>query len=588
MKHFPLKWKLSLSFIGLSLGFIGLYVYLAKETFEFDKISYIFESQQREIEIQSRLFQTQVAQTAFEMRAVLNSTRADKTERQYATTILMQKSQSILGIRVFDLKDSKITLSIGRPEVDLNVLKIDQIQDFETAFKLTHLKDSLFILTIKDALDPNARLYAQALVDFPKLFPNANEGQFFALIEEKTLIRLTEGPSFDYSTVQNFVQQLSGSPTDSTIQKSIGGVHFLISSVSTGIGKFRYLSFVKEEVALGALKLLFQRSILFVLFSVFATTILAVLLSNQLTRHIMSLTMTAKEISTGHFDARPNFESRDEIGILAQAFIVMAAEIKRLIAQVIEKTRMEQELKTARLVQDNLFPKTPSTRIKNISVAGALQASTECSGDWWYYFQKADKIYVLVADATGHGTPAALITAAARSVFSLMEKSDIKLEGMMKAWDEAIYACSNGSIFMTGFIIEVNAVTGEATYINSSHESPLLIDNNGEASSAEYLDCPINHRLGESGVSWNQGQFILKDKQRLLIYSDGIFTLNDEKGRPFSERKFIKLALECCAPGQSSKAAVDGLLNACEEMSEGKALDDDISFVIIENNSSAA
>jgi hypothetical protein len=71
MQFFSLKWKLSISFVVMALGFVGLYVVLAKRTFEFDKISYIFETQQRQVSALARSFEMQTERMLFDARSIL-------------------------------------------------------------------------------------------------------------------------------------------------------------------------------------------------------------------------------------------------------------------------------------------------------------------------------------------------------------------------------------------------------------------------------------------------------------------------------------------------------------------------------------
>ena len=60
------------------------------------------------------------------------------------------------------------------------------------------------------------------------------------------------------------------------------------------------------------------------------SVLLAVALSQQLTRPIISLTNTAQEISAGKFDIQAPVNSGDEIGILAQTFNMMTGQLKVL------------------------------------------------------------------------------------------------------------------------------------------------------------------------------------------------------------------------------------------------------------------
>jgi signal transduction histidine kinase/HAMP domain-containing protein len=73
------------------------------------------------------------------------------------------------------------------------------------------------------------------------------------------------------------------------------------------------------------------------------TTCLAAVISRRLTRPIVRLTVGAVKIANGNLDQRVQVDRRDEIGILAQAFNIMAAELcslyEGLEGKVAERTR---------------------------------------------------------------------------------------------------------------------------------------------------------------------------------------------------------------------------------------------------------
>ena len=64
IKFIPLKLKISATFVSLSLSLIGIFVLLAKYTFESDKISYVFDSQQIQLDTLSNSINKEFERTA--------------------------------------------------------------------------------------------------------------------------------------------------------------------------------------------------------------------------------------------------------------------------------------------------------------------------------------------------------------------------------------------------------------------------------------------------------------------------------------------------------------------------------------------
>ena len=65
------------------------------------------------------------------------------------------------------------------------------------------------------------------------------------------------------------------------------------------------------------------------------------------------------------------------------------------IADVMGKARMEKELETAQIVQDNFFPVDYMT-IDDYEVAAHFKPASECGGDWWGSIQIEDKLVIIL------------------------------------------------------------------------------------------------------------------------------------------------------------------------------------------------
>ena len=199
-------------------------------------------------------------------------------------------------------------------------------------------------------------------------------------------------------------------------------------------------------------------------------------MSGSLLRHLGKLTQATIEISKGQFDLTLNIKSKDEFASLGKSFENMSKEIKRLLVETQEKARMESELKTAQMVQNTLFP-PGKFKTDNLEVEGVHRSASECGGDWWFYFKHATGFYGIIADATGHGAGAALITAAAKSAINLMKvQKDLNLLKLTQALNHALYETAYGEILMTGFIFHFD-LNGNLFAINASHEPPVVINN---------------------------------------------------------------------------------------------------------------
>jgi sigma-B regulation protein RsbU (phosphoserine phosphatase) len=355
-----------------------------------------------------------------------------------------------------------------------------------------------------------------------------------------------------------------------------------MTSVSLETANFKLIALTPEADALGALSTLFNRSILFLFFSTFALIIISMIIARQMTAQLFLLTKAALQIGQGHFEAIPQIKSQDEMGVLSSAFNKMSGEILRLLNETRDKARMEAELKTAHLVQESLLPSQPDFKLNQIEINGLVVTSTECGGDWWHYFVKGNEIYVAIADATGHGTPAALITAAARSIFSRLENEDLSLAAMMRAWDNAISTCSKNKIFMTGILLQINTENGFCSFIGAGHESPFIITPQLDQYQFSFLDLDMHNSLGEGFDSDLMPQhYILPLNASLVLYTDGLFAVENGQGKKISEKRFGKKMAQLAPQANSATEVTKQILKEFNDHREHSALPDDVSVVVI-------
>ena len=118
----------------------------------------------------------------------------------------------------------------------------------------------------------------------------------------------------------------------------------------------------------------FTTSIITVLIVLAVSILLAVTLSQQLTRPIISLTNTAREISAGKFDLQATVNSTDEIGTLAQTFNIMTGQLRAALqdldrrAKELEQRSVQLELTTQQSKKRAQQLQTIAEIAKNISI----------------------------------------------------------------------------------------------------------------------------------------------------------------------------------------------------------------------------
>lgn len=350
-----------------------------------------------------------------------------------------------------------------------------------------------------------------------------------------------------------------------------------------GIGDLYLLNLIPKREAFASLDIFYQKALLFFLSILSVLTIVAVLSSRILTSKLRELIAATKRISDGNFDIKVAVDTRDEVGSLSESFNAMAVRVSELIVKSAENARMEGELETAQAIQGSLFPQSDA-RFGDISISGCYVPATECSGDWWYYFDTPDKIYIMVGDATGHGVSSALITSAARAAISIFEtRDDVTLETCLLGINRAVYSAGNQNVMMTFFIAAIDKLTGELTYINASHNPPVVLHEDSSSPSGKGFHALLGgrcSRLGETlNLTFEKVSFKLRQGDRLILFTDGFIEGVNSNGKQFGERRFLNGVLEYSTTGSQTSLDLQRVLKSFNDFRGQEPLGDDVTLV---------
>lgn len=374
----------------------------------------------------------------------------------------------------------------------------------------------------------------------------------------------------DYNQITTKELKLSGSQT------------FLTSTVAVSQLGLSIFSLTPIDMALGAIKVLLQKSILMSVAFISLGAVLTLLLAKFLTQKLSLLLFATHKISDGDFNIIQDFDvrSKDEFGSLFTSFKIMSEKIIKLLAETKELSRLESELKTAKTVQETLLPQAHYENTQ-IAISGYYEPASEVGGDIWGYYEKNNQFYMWLGDVTGHGTPAALLTSAVKSAIVIMEEQNHSPDQVLKNLNKVVYEVSKKKLMMTFFIACYDYQTHEFTYASAGQEPPLWIHHGEEInkSSIEPLTEANGPRLGQSLESrYTSHQVKIKPGDLLFCYTDGLVDVRSVDDKAFGERKITKSLIDSLNAKQSTSTLVDSLNKITKEFAQGTPLVDDVTY----------
>lgn len=121
-----------------------------------------------------------------------------------------------------------------------------------------------------------------------------------------------------------------------------------------------------------------QNTVILTSGSILAALLLIILISRQIVRPIKKLMLLMKIVQKGDFNVKIRLRSRDEIGVLANAFNTMSNKIRRLIQEVYIDKLKEKELEL-QLLQNQINPHFLYNSLDAINMMADINNDTETS-----------------------------------------------------------------------------------------------------------------------------------------------------------------------------------------------------------------
>lgn len=260
---------------------------------------------------------------------------------------------------------------------------------------------------------------------------------------------------------------------------------------------------------------------------------------------------------------------------------------KGILSETAEKARMQGELETARNVQASFMPANQEATYASLKICGRSRAASEIGGDWWWHWSAGDKAFALIADATGHGAAAALITSAARSAVSTIEDdAAVTIEKVYSTLSNALNKMSGDKITMSAYIVEFNLNTKVLRYINASHLPAILLPPKGTPvawNTLNFISEAASPPLGSPDKTVHVTAITPPAGTRLVLFTDGLTERKNAAGVALNDRGFYKMLIEAFTGNPGSQPEfIELLMKKSNEVAQDAKLDDDITVVSLD------
>src|SRR6266571_519707 len=251
-----------------------------------------------------------------------------------------------------------------------------------------------------------------------------------------------------------------------------------------------------------------------------------------------------------------------------------------------EELQMARELQLALLPQK--FPTVPAHVPAQDSALRFLSLyfpTGDVSGDFFNVFPIGEKaVGIFICDVMGHGVRSALITSMIRGLVEEHGQAAADPGELLTRVNRALAVIlkqADTTMFATCFYVVADVERAQLRFANAGHPSALHIQHgNGTAHKLQGHGRPGPAIGIFPTASYVTSSSPMKKGDRVMLFTDGLFEVEDASGTVFTEEQLhTTVARYAALPAQEF---FDRVINDVRQFSERKSFDDDVCVVGME------
>ena len=220
---------------------------------------------------------------------------------------------------------------------------------------------------------------------------------------------------------------------------------------------------------------------------------------------------------------------------------------------------LQNELDVARKMQQSILP-TRFPRGADYQSFGGMAPALDVGGDFYDVMRlENDCIGLAIADVSGKGVPAALFMMSSRTLLKGAAIGSQQPGAVLREVNDLLCEDNDAMMFVTLLYAVYDPATGELTYANGGHNTPLILHADGTSSE---LPLTGGVALGVmDDMDFEQGSITLAPGDALVLYTDGVTeAMNGEHEELGMERlQEILAATSSRSPEEINRSIFNGI-----------------------------
>ena len=319
-------------------------------------------------------------------------------------------------------------------------------------------------------------------------------------------------------------------------------------------------------------------------------------ITGGITGAVKALHRGTQRLAAGDLDTAIEVANEDEFGDLAHSFNEMTTAVKQGREDALARERLQQEMETARKIQERLLPHDQPL-LAGWEVTGVSLPSLQVGGDYFDFVSPGDDLLgVAIGDVSGKGVPAALLMSNLQASLKGQVMHPAPVSDTVSRVNDLLAESTDSNMFATFLYGELHGGSGRFVCTNAGHDPALVVRRDGEV-----------EWLGSSGLilgmfpdqEYSQASVDLTPGDLLVLYTDGITEAgaptpvevaalgeDEVEDRQFGEEKLAEVVV--AARERSALGVREAVLDAVQEHLGSRPQGDDITLVVIKRGEELA
>jgi serine phosphatase RsbU (regulator of sigma subunit) len=262
--------------------------------------------------------------------------------------------------------------------------------------------------------------------------------------------------------------------------------------------------------------------------------------------------------------------------------LVLLETIRAAVGLKLREQGYVDQMMQAQAIQHSLLPSVlPS--LGGYEIAAVSLPAAEVGGDVFDVQEVEEGVLgLMLADASGHGLPAALQARDVVIGMRMGQAENEKITTTVSRLNRVIHHSGLTSRFISLFYGELEE-TGNLTYVNGGHCPPLLMDTEGEVFELKVCG-PVLGPLPDA--VYRRAYLTMKPGETLVMFTDGVTERVDPEGgadeediEEFGRDNLIETMQGC--RGSSAEDIISTIVQRVRDFGNETPFEDDVSLMVI-------